>query len=119
MRPSLAFALVLATVACGGPDLESGDLGADGLMEEGLASPGTWFEARRDLRRCAAPPCGGWFVHAIGKRTTTCVVGSAASECYAAAMDLAGAGVELPASAAAEVVVRGRLVRGRIAGQSV
>lgn len=56
------------------------------------AGPG-YFIARRDLRRCVAPICGGFFVSLVNKATTPCVDGSAQAECYVAELDLSGLGL--------------------------
>jgi hypothetical protein len=49
----------------------------------------TFFTARRDLRLCAMPFCGGYFVKRVNRDTTVCHDGVARSECYVTNIDLA------------------------------
>ncbi|MDI1444479.1 hypothetical protein QHF85_10545 [Polyangium sp. 6x1] len=44
----------------------------------------TYYVARRDLRRCASPQCGGFFISAVNQEKTVCVDGTTAEECYVA-----------------------------------
>ncbi|MDI1481608.1 DUF6748 domain-containing protein [Polyangium sp. y55x31] len=44
----------------------------------------TYYIARRDLRRCAYPSCGGFFVSAVNQEKTVCADGTSAAECYVA-----------------------------------
>jgi hypothetical protein len=52
-----------------------------------LSSTSTYFEVRRDFRRCAFPMCSGYWVKRVNKATTVCVDGKAADECYVATVD--------------------------------
>lgn len=73
-----------------------------------------FFGVRMDVRRCAAPACGGSFVRALNSERTTCVDGSKAAECYVADLDLRRLGLS---GAQTEQLTRerGRLVlRGAI-----
>jgi hypothetical protein len=54
------------------------------------ASTSTFFTARRDLRRCAAPRCGGYFVRRVNQRLTRCHDGAQMEECYVAEIDWNG-----------------------------
>ncbi|HEV7397121.1 MAG TPA: DUF6748 domain-containing protein [Pyrinomonadaceae bacterium] len=42
----------------------------------------TYYLVRRDLRRCASPMCGGFFVRRVNFPTTPCTDGKNSSECY-------------------------------------
>ncbi|MDI3288894.1 DUF6748 domain-containing protein [Polyangium sp. 15x6] len=44
----------------------------------------TYYIARRDLRRCAYPSCGGFFISAVNQDKTVCADGTTAEECYVA-----------------------------------
>lgn len=44
---------------------------------------------RRDVRKCAAPACGGFFVQRVNQDETTCADGKVAKECYVGTVDLA------------------------------
>jgi hypothetical protein len=53
------------------------------------ASTSTFFTVRRDLRRCASPMCGGYFVNRVNQPLTRCANGRAMAECYVASIDWA------------------------------
>lgn len=57
-----------------------------------LSAPPEFFEAEPDLRRCAAPLCGGYFVRAVNRASTRCGDGSSAPRCYVASIQWGGAG---------------------------
>jgi hypothetical protein len=61
----------------------------------------TYFVASRDLRKCAAPACGGYFVSRANRPTTTCADGSSAAACYVADIDVSGVSVSASASSKA------------------
>jgi hypothetical protein len=44
--------------------------------------PNGFFTFRRDLRKCAAPFCGGFFVKAVNRSLTRCIDGKLRAECY-------------------------------------
>lgn len=48
----------------------------------------TFYTVRRDLRRCAAPLCGGYWVDRVNATKTRCADGTYAEECYVAELDL-------------------------------
>jgi len=50
----------------------------------------------RDLRRCAAPLCGGYFVQAVNRRLTRCPDGSEQAECYACSIEYSALGPAPP-----------------------
>lgn len=52
-----------------------------------------YYTARRDMRRCAAPMCGGYFVKNVNYSQTRCADGSYANECYVTAADFAKLGL--------------------------
>jgi hypothetical protein len=56
------------------------------------AGASSYFELRRDLRRCAAPLCGGFFVSRVNRLTTVCADGSRSAECYVSALDFTALG---------------------------
>ncbi len=73
--------------------------------EPAFAGPGSqegYFSVVRDMRRCAWPRCGGYFVKKLNAEKTRCADGTRQSACYV--VDVAGAD-ELPAGS----VVRGTL----------
>lgn len=46
-----------------------------------------YFTIRQDMRRCASPMCGGYFVKAVNQRVTRCANGKQSEECYVAEID--------------------------------
>jgi hypothetical protein len=50
----------------------------------------TFFTVRRDLRRCAAPLCGGYYVRPVNHLLVACTNGRLAAECYVAKIDWNG-----------------------------
>jgi uncharacterized protein DUF6748/Kazal-type serine protease inhibitor-like protein len=53
----------------------------------------SYFELRRDGRRCASPLCGGFFVQRVNRLTTACADGSRSAECYVGDLDLSALGL--------------------------
>jgi hypothetical protein len=49
---------------------------------DSLAATSTFYSVRPDLRRCASPICGGYFVKSVNMDRTRCADGSMKPECY-------------------------------------
>jgi hypothetical protein len=62
----------------------------DSPLPDSLASTSTFFTIRRDLRRCASPRCGGFFVKRLNLLRTRCADGRQMPECYVAEIDWNG-----------------------------
>lgn len=60
---------------------------------EAAATNTTYFEIWSDLRKCASPTCGGWFVSRLNRSTTTCVDGRTATSCYTPVLDWSATGL--------------------------
>ena len=75
---------------------------------DSLSSTSTFFTVRRDVRRCAAPRCGGYFVSRVNQRRTRCADGRQNAECYVADIDWNGE---------SHTDVNGLLLRGEIVSQ--
>ena len=54
------------------------------------ASTSSFYSFRRDLRRCASPRCGGYFVKQVNQSRTRCADGRSQKECYVASIDWRG-----------------------------
>lgn len=54
------------------------------------ASTSSFYSFRRDLRRCASPRCGGYFVKLVNQSRTRCADNRYARECYVASIDWRG-----------------------------
>jgi hypothetical protein len=72
---------------------------------DSLASTSTFYTIRRDLRRCAAPMCGGYFIKLVNQPRTRCANGRSMSECYVASIEWNG----LPEPERDGALVRGTL----------
>src|SRR4051812_26989877 len=93
----LVSMLTLTLPACGGqtdvPGTDDASL-ADDAKADRTSGASSYYLIRPDLRRCAAPACGGAFVKRVNFPTTTCTDGSTAAECYVAAKDYSKAGLD-------------------------
>jgi hypothetical protein len=47
----------------------------------------TYFKITADLRKCASPMCGGWFLSRLNQPTTQCHDGQWAASCYTPVLD--------------------------------
>lgn len=84
-----------AQAACSSPaQAQTGPVGESAMTD---ATGGTGYYAiRSDLRRCASPMCGGWFLAELNQSTTTCHDGSTADQCYTPVLDWSNANVPEP-----------------------
>jgi hypothetical protein len=57
---------------------------------DSLASTSSFYSFRRDLRRCASPRCGGYFVKLVNQSRTRCANNRFQSECYVSEINWAG-----------------------------
>lgn len=73
---------------------------------DSLASTSTYFAVRRDVRRCASPRCGGYFVRRVNQRLTRCHDGQRMTECYVAEIDWNGHSQAEPS----KLLLRGNLI---------
>ena len=63
---------------------------ASTAVPDSLASTSSFYSFRRDLRRCASPRCGGYFVKLVNQRRTRCADNRSQAECYVASIDWNG-----------------------------
>ncbi len=52
------------------------------VVPDSLASTSSFYSFRRDLRRCASPRCGGYFLKLVNQTRTRCPDNRFRSECY-------------------------------------
>jgi len=105
------IASLLGALACSGNASDTaapGDPSAGGdtaTLAQDLRGPdaASYLTLRRDLRRCAAPRCGGFFVDSVNRATLRCADGQRSAECYVADLDLGALGL----SAEQEAALRG------------
>lgn len=88
------------------------------LMAGANPTSSKYYTLRPDVRRCAAPVCGGYFVKQVNQPRTLCADGQAAEECYVAELDKKALGL----SEEGEVILRAHptefLLRGELAQKS-
>jgi hypothetical protein len=110
MSPS-SFLWITALASLGSFACSAGDVAPPGSEESAVSSSAqdlraatpSYVTLRRDLRRCASPLCGGFFVDAVNQDTLRCTDGSRAAECYVFDLDLSALGL----SAEQEATLRG------------
>jgi hypothetical protein len=104
----------------------SADDAVDGKADAAVDGAYTYFEVWKDLRKCAAPICGGFFVARVNRSYTFCVDHSAQSACYVPSLDWSEANLsdgqqaKLLDAANIDATTDGvhAIVRGRFAPQS-
>jgi hypothetical protein len=96
----------LGSFACSAGDVEpsaSEEAAVSTSAQDLRSAAPSYVTVRRDLRRCASPLCGGFFVDAVNQATLRCADGSRAAECYVFDLDLSALGL----SADQEATLRG------------
>src|SRR5262245_33789094 len=94
----VTFALT-APVLTACTDQVDDELDADDATEGDASkadAPGstyTYYFVKPDLRRCAAPACGGVYYRLANAETTRCFDGKKAEQCYAASDDFSRTGL--------------------------
>jgi hypothetical protein len=87
---TLPFAVIgtLAGCSLSSADPENG-FTDESATEDALTNPEayTFFEVTRDLRKCAYPGCGGWFISRLNSGMTKCANGQSAPSCYTPVLD--------------------------------
>lgn len=122
---AVVLAAALASLALSGsvvPHVTSGNVAESGVVngelesvldQHGAAKAGaTFYSLRRDVRRCASPRCGGYFVKRVNFELTRCGDGRWQGECYVAEIDWTGQ----PQIDEPQMVVRGSIVARRYPG---
>jgi hypothetical protein len=59
-------------------------------VPDSLASTSSFYSFRRDLRKCASPRCGGFFVKLVNQSRTRCADNRSQPECYVASIEWGG-----------------------------
>ena len=102
------------------------DAALDGKADGAVDGAYTYFEIYKDLRKCASPSCGGYYLHRLNRSTTVCHNGSSRWSCYVPALDHDESGLgsdlqsALDAAAVRDATSYGAIaiVRGRFAPQT-
>jgi hypothetical protein len=63
------------------------DDGGDGKADGAADGVYTYFEISTDMRKCASPVCGGFFLKRLNRSTTVCANGHASASCYTPELD--------------------------------
>lgn len=119
----VSCAAMSAHVACSTPAHAQERPADDSAAVGGASSENGYYAIAADVRRCASPSCGGWFLEQLNQATTTCHDGRTAQRCYTPVLDWSSANVpeaqqsELLAAARASTAPRGvrAVVRGAFA----
>ncbi|MCW5805671.1 MAG: hypothetical protein KIT31_25095 [Deltaproteobacteria bacterium] len=59
----------------------------DGKADSAESGAYTYFAIRRDMRKCSAPLCGGFFLERLNRTTTVCHDGKSSAACYTPELD--------------------------------
>jgi hypothetical protein len=118
-KRAAAFTLLLITAAlvttATQPSLSSSskltlnEARANNAQPRSVQNNSTFYILRPDLRKCASPLCGGYFVRRVNFNLTRCANGRYMSECYVASLDWNGA-TEVEIN---RVLLRGSIVTNR------
>src|SRR3954454_19427534 len=87
-----AITLLLGACVASGPTDElagetSADDAIDGKADGAVDGAYTYFEVWSDLRKCASPVCGGFFLARLNRSYTTCADHTSKAACYVPALD--------------------------------
>lgn len=131
LRSIIVTSLVVSACASSAPvdDLageSQADDAVDGKADSAVDGAYTYYEVWTDLRKCASPMCGGFFVARVNRSYTYCVDHTAKAACYVPALDWSEAsladGLQAKLLDAANIDARTdgvhAIVRGRLAPQS-
>jgi hypothetical protein len=96
----ILFALALTAplaAACTDPTVED-EFDRDDVVDvddakADIAGTYTYYVIERDLRRCAAPYCGGFWIDRVNSSTTRCHDGRHQERCYVASVDFGALGL--------------------------
>jgi hypothetical protein len=93
-----AASLVLGACASSAPTDElagetSADDAVDGKADGAVDGSYTYFEIWSDLRKCASPVCGGFYLARLNRSYTTCADHTSRTACYVPTLDWSEAGL--------------------------
>jgi len=124
----LATGLALLAACSGEASSEPADGDVDQQLEalqqqllpretDSPSSSPSYFELRRDVRRCAAPLCGGFFVQRVNRLSTRCADGTRSAECYVMDLDFSALGLSDEQVARLEATPEDILLRGELGAE--
>lgn len=102
------------------------DAALDGKADSAVDGAYTYFEVYRDLRKCAAPVCSGFYLYRLNRTTTVCHNGASRGTCYVPSLDWSESNLgDTLQSALVDAAAKGSvsygaiaIVRGRFAAKS-
>jgi hypothetical protein len=119
-RIFLALSLVapLATAACTDTVedefLQDDVVDVDDSKSDISGGTYTFYTVTRDLRRCASPFCGGYWIKRVNASTTKCHDGRYAESCYVATLDSTRLGLEEAALSKVEGAINSAFSHGPV-----
>jgi hypothetical protein len=88
---ALSFLFASACASSSEPDELAGESSADdaidGKADAAVDGAYTYFEIYRDMKKCAAPNCGGFYLHRLNRTSTVCHNGANKWSCYTPQLD--------------------------------
>lgn len=98
LQSALICALASCSSAAAAPEASAGtstdQAAPDGTAPSATAAASEYFSIRTDLRKCAYPMCGGWFLSRVNNSTTQCHDGTIATSCYTPVLDWTNSGLD-------------------------
>ena len=92
---TLPFVVIGTLTGCSLSAADPDSLEDESADEQAVSNPEayTFFEVTKDLRKCAFPGCGGWFITTLNSGTTRCHNGQYAASCYTPVLDWSTSGL--------------------------
>jgi hypothetical protein len=109
-----SFAVVGAHAARSTPAHAQGEPVGESTTTSATADAGTYYAITSDVRRCAFPGCGGWFLKQLNRPTTACHDGRTADRCYAPVLDWSESDVAEPQQAELIAAARTNPASGQV-----
>lgn len=93
---TLPFVVIGTLTGCALTAADPDALEDESADEQAVSNPEayTFFEVTKDLRKCAFPGCGGWFITTLNSGTTRCHNGQNAPSCYTPVLDWSTSGLD-------------------------
>jgi hypothetical protein len=88
--PLLALSFMPACAASDSDDELLANSTDDAALDGKADAPSgayTYYAINADMRKCAFPMCGGFFLSRVNRTTTTCASGATAASCYTPVLD--------------------------------
>jgi hypothetical protein len=70
--------------------IQNSNVAIEATPESPSVENSTFYSVRADMRKCASPMCGGYFVKRVNQSLTKCANGRSSAECYVTSIDWNG-----------------------------